>query len=251
MSDLHLVGIPVDLRQLHHWGTHRSLVYNGYLDEGLALHHLLGECFGRAALQPFRMMVSRGQRWGEVFGYADRDGAALDQTARTVATPDLLEVIDLDRIHSAPRPESAWRESQRLGFDLRVRPVVRLVKAIEHEGKHFRQGAEVDAWLSHVLAGGQTDRETLYLDWLEARLGGAATLERQTSRMAMFRRSKAVRGRRMTEGPEVVIHGTLSVRDPGEFARKLAQGVGRHRTYGYGMILLRPPQGHAERKARA
>jgi len=242
VSDLHLVGIPVDLRQLHHWGTCRSLACNGYLDEGLALHHLLGECFGRAALQPFRLMVSRGSRKGKVFAYAAQDCTALVQTGRAVATPDLLETVDLDGLQSVPRPASAWREGQRLGFDLRIRPVVRLAKSIGHEGKYFRQGAEVDAWLSHVLAGGKTDRETLYLDWLEARLDRAATLEREYSRMALFRRSKAVRGKRMAEGPEVVIHGTLSVSDPESFFWKLAQGVGRHKAYGYGMMLLRPPQ---------
>ena len=242
MTDLHLVGITIDMRQLHHWGTCRSLVCNGYLDEGLALHHLLGECFGRAALQPFRLMVSRANRKGKVFAYAVQDSTSLVQTARAVATPDLLETIELDGIQSVPRPASAWREEQRIGFDLRIRPVVRLAKTIGHEGKHFRQGAEVDAWLSHVLSGGKTDRETLYLDWLEARLDGAATLERESSRMALFRRSKAVRGRRMAEGPEVVIHGTLSVCDPESFSRKLAQGVGRHKAYGYGMMLLRPPR---------
>ncbi|MYD75800.1 MAG: type I-E CRISPR-associated protein Cas6/Cse3/CasE [Gammaproteobacteria bacterium] len=243
MRDLHLVGIPVDLRQLHHWGVCRSLTCNGYLDEGLALHHVLDECFGRAVLQPFRLMVPHERRQGKVFAYAALDSVALDQTARAVATPDLLEVIDLDKMQSVPRPASAWREGQRLGFDLRIRSVVRLAKPIKHEGKHFRQGAEVDAWLSHVLAGGTADREALYLDWLDARLDGAAKLERQASKMAQFRRSTAVRSRRMTEGPEVVIHGTLSVRDSGAFFGKLTQGVGRHRAYGYGMILLRPPQG--------
>ncbi|MCY4148114.1 MAG: type I-E CRISPR-associated protein Cas6/Cse3/CasE [Gammaproteobacteria bacterium] len=242
MSDLHLVGIPIDLRQLHYWGAGRDLMHNGYLDEGLALHHLLGECFGRAVLQPFRLMVSRARRQAKVFAYASLDSAALDQTARAVATPDLLDIIDLDRIRSVPRSASSWVYGQRLGFDLRVRPVVRLAKTIEHKGKNFRQGAEVDAWLPHVFAGGTTDRESLYLDWLDARFGGAVKLERQASKMAQFRRSKIVRSRRMTEGPEVVIHGTLSVCDSQSFFGKLKQGIGRHKAYGYGMILLRPPQ---------
>lgn len=242
MRDLHLVGVPVDLRQLHYWGASRNFTYNGYLDEGLALHHLLGECFGRAVLQPFRLMVSHERRQAKFFAYASLDSIALDQTARAVATPDLLDIIDLERIQSVPRSASNWRVGQRLGFDLRIRPVVRLAKTIEHKGKHFRQGAEVDAWLPHVFAGGTADRESLYLDWLDARLGGAVKLERQASKMTQFRRSKIVRSRRMTEGPDVIIHGTLSVCDSEVFFEKLKQGIGRHKAYGYGMILLRPPQ---------
>ena len=38
-----------------------------------------------------------------------------------------------------------------------------------------------------------------------------------------------------------MVHGALTVTDPDAFAALLARGVGRHRAYGYGMILLRPP----------
>ena len=41
--------------------------------------------------------------------------------------------------------------------------------------------------------------------------------------------------------PDATIHGTLRVSDPDRFAEALRRGVGRHRTYGYGMVLLRPP----------
>ena len=242
MSDLHLIDIPIDLNCLHRWGQGRGLVHRGYLDEGLALHHLLGECFGRAILQPFRLMVAREGRQGNVYGYSAQNGVALSQIAYAVATPALLDVITPEKMKSIPRPVSTWHMGQKLGFDLRLRPVVRLVQPLEYKGKRFRVGAEVDAWLSHVLTGGKSDREALYLAWLEARLGEAATLDRQSSRMARFRRSKAVRGGRIAEGPEVVIHGTLVVRDPSVFATKLTSGIGRHKSYGYGMLLLRPPQ---------
>ena len=43
------------------------------------------------------------------------------------------------------------------------------------------------------------------------------------------------------EGPDATVHGTMTVTDPTAFARLLAHGVGRHRAYGYGMLLLRPP----------
>ncbi|MFG1478963.1 type I-E CRISPR-associated protein Cas6/Cse3/CasE [Xanthobacter sp. V4C-4] len=36
--------------------------------------------------------------------------------------------------------------------------------------------------------------------------------------------------------------GTLSVRDAEAFGVLLARGVGRHRAFGYGMLLLSPPE---------
>ena len=37
------------------------------------------------------------------------------------------------------------------------------------------------------------------------------------------------------------MRGVLTITDPDAFAQLLARGVGRHRSYGYGMLLLRPP----------
>ena len=35
--------------------------------------------------------------------------------------------------------------------------------------------------------------------------------------------------------------GALTITDGEKFAQLLARGIGRHRAYGYGMLLLRPP----------
>ena len=36
------------------------------------------------------------------------------------------------------------------------------------------------------------------------------------------------------------VEGTLTVGDPDAFSRLLARGIGRHRAFGFGMLLLRP-----------
>ncbi|MFG1332515.1 type I-E CRISPR-associated protein Cas6/Cse3/CasE [Xanthobacter autotrophicus] len=43
-------------------------------------------------------------------------------------------------------------------------------------------------------------------------------------------------------GHSAVLVGTLTVRDAQAFAALLARGVGRHRAFGYGMLLLSPPE---------
>ena len=37
------------------------------------------------------------------------------------------------------------------------------------------------------------------------------------------------------------MRGNLIVSDPAAFAQLLTRGIGRHRAYGFGMLLLRPP----------
>lgn len=237
---LHMIEMPLSLAALNRWAGPRNFT-RGAFDEGLALHHLLGEVFGPAVLQPFRLLVAPRAQMGTLYAYADRPAEALRRDAAAVIGPSHAAVVALDRLRSLPRPAEGWRSGQRLGFDLRLRPVVRLASAIT--GTSFAKGAEIDAFLAETLRGDAArPRETVYLDWLAARLAPAATLERDTSRLHAFQRSAVNRNGRALEGPEAIIHGTLTVTDPVIFADLLARGVGRHRSYGYGMLLLRPPQ---------
>ena len=103
-------------------------------------------------------------------------------------------------------------------------------------------------------------RASAYADWLAERLAPAAELERPERDDALlhrFRRTRVVRaaaprtageeagagrgrGGRGMEQPEALMCGVLRVVDPQAFAALLARGVGRHRAFGFGMVLLRP-----------
>jgi CRISPR system Cascade subunit CasE len=54
-----------------------------------------------------------------------------------------------------------------------------------------------------------------------------------------LRRDKSRRLRRV-EGPDATFSGLLVVKEPDNFVKLLAHGVGRHGAFGYGMLLLRP-----------
>ena len=88
-------------------------------------------------------------------------------------------------------------------------------------------------------------REEVYREWLSVRLDrkGGASLDLEQTKLVSFQRTRAVRKlhTRHSEGPDAVLRGILTVTDPDAFAKLLADGVGRHRAYGYGMLLLRPP----------
>lgn len=242
---LHLVELPLALHDLHLWAGHRNL--GGGFDEGVALHHLLGEVFGPAMLQPFRLMVAPRAQSGTLYAYAVQDADGLRDLAQPVLTPARAAVVRLDRLRSLARPVETWVSGQRLGFDLRLRPVVRLASDLAgttEDGApvNLLKGAEVDAFLAAALRGTAAPRETVYRDRLAERLAPAATLDVGGTQLASFRRSRIQRGGRRLEGPEAIIHGTLTVTDPAAFGALLERGIGRHRAYGYGMLLLRPPQ---------
>ena len=140
---------------------------------------------------------------------------------------------------------------QRLGFDLHTRPVRRLRSDLDTSSGRISKGREVDTYLLEALRRhpavrdgmirGNRTREAVYLDWLAERLGSVANLDYHASHLARFRRVRVARGSESSEGPDATFHGALTVADPASFAVLLARGVGRHRAYGYGMLLLRPP----------
>ena len=253
----HLIHVPVDMRKFGRWAGERGLVRRGSFDRDFALHVLLAGMFGKAALQPFRLFASERRREAGLYAYSDSDAEQLRSVAGTVAPPDCLAVLDLgpESLRSKPMP-AGFEAEQRLGFDLRVRPVRRLRRELpdSRSGKALARGAEVDAFRLEALrrfphgwkepeegaAKAGITREKVYGDWLAERLEGAARIER--CRLVVFQRARTVRGDGIgPEGPDATLQGVLTVREPDAFAGLLRAGVGRHRAYGYGMLLLRPP----------
>ena len=254
MTALNLVRVPIAINALARWAGERGWVRRrggvAAFDEGRALHHLVDEVLGPGVLRPFRLLVPPRRSRGNLYAYSVLDAGALRSAACAHALPDHLNVLPPDRLESKRMPD-VWRAGQQLGFDLRARPVSRLRRSLDTPSGRWGKGAEIDAFLLEALRrypaapGGMAEqnrtREAVYLDWLAERLAPAATLDRPTSRLARFRRVRVARGDRSSEGPDATVHGTMTVTDPAAFARLLAQGIGRHRAYGYGMLLLRPP----------
>ena len=123
-----------------------------------------------------------------------------------------------------------------------------------------RPGMECDVFqweaLLHPKGEMPLTREQVYAQWLadhlktrsrqdqgkDLPLKGGANLDTESVTLVSFQRTRAHRKlhRRHIEGPDAVMRGILTVTDPDAFAETLAHGIGRHRAYGYGMLLLRP-----------
>ncbi|MEY2656184.1 MAG: hypothetical protein RLZZ524_3212 [Pseudomonadota bacterium] len=256
MSDtspaLHLLHARPDPRRLAAWAIRHGLLHQEG-DLGYALHALLHAVFGDLAPQPFHHIdVDQG-----LLAYLT---ATPDQVSQCVALADPDAVAALGLAASADGPGYAlrpfptrWPAGHVLGFDVRVRPILRTAQG------------ERDAFLSAIDAAGDPatrpplDRAAVYAQWLRDQLavrpsgdaepwqGAVELLDVQMTRyqrLQVLRRTQrrepqGQRQQRISAGPDVELSGHLLVLDPAGFAALLSRGVGRHRAFGFGMLRLR------------
>ncbi|GAA4350383.1 hypothetical protein GCM10023165_37750 [Variovorax defluvii] len=249
---LYLLHTQPDARLLAAWvARHHARHERQPSDLGDALHGLLRAAFGSAAPQPFRYL---DERQG-LLAYTSLDADAM-RAQVALADPLAAQTLGLgatDR-HAGYRLRpfpTQWRAGQVLGFELRLRPTVRAAKG------------ERDAFLHAVeqAQGQPLQRQAVYVQWLRDHLATREGVAREAWQgavelledvhLAGFRRQQVVRRTqavgaqarrgRVIDGPDAVLKGHLRVRDPAAFAHLLARGVGRHRAFGFGMLLLSRP----------
>jgi CRISPR system Cascade subunit CasE len=244
-APLSLVRLTPDLGALSAWAVPKGYMA-GVSDPGYALHAALRTTFGDLAPRPF---VLRGRsETPELLGYVRTEPAALLEAASLAGTfdPGAAGALRAGTLEARALP-GTWTAGRCWGFEVRLRPVVRSRISGRNEGS-----AEIDValWQAERAAGeGLPSRETRYVDWLAARLaasGAARLVQGRVVAMAscrVLRRPRAAQGRttRAVPGPDVTIRGDLEVADGARLAELLAGGIGRHRAFGFGCLLLAPP----------
>lgn len=249
MSALHLVRIGVDARRLYAFAKHARLPARDF-DEGYAVHALFSALFDNGAkdgerVAPKPFVVRERGRMLEVLGYSSLPGPQLIERERAFSDPRAREQGGLVEVASRPMPESFPR-GLRLGFSVRLCPVRRVAK----RGHQQRDRAEVDAFLARAWEVGEDielDREEVYRAWLRDELekeDAARLIEGNMTRFTLARSHRRTSGEQRAgkriSHPDATFEGTLEVHDPAVFAARLARGLGRHRAFGFGMLLLRP-----------
>lgn len=240
---LYMVQLGLDMRRLAHAGRRMRLPLHA-TDDGYLVHCQLGQLFGNHAPKPFTLSRPRS-RWLEVLAYTTRDVEDLRRHADTFADPSVHSSCDWDALAQKRLPTS-WIEGTRYRFRVRTCPVVRA----SADGPHYRRGSEVDAYLAHCAAagaGGSASRETVYTEWFTGQIERRGGARIDSCGMTGFRLVRLVRrahdnGRRATiqQRPDVTLTGTLTVTEGNRFTELVRNGVGRHRAFGFGMLLLRP-----------
>ena len=246
---LHLFHTLPDSRLLAAWVARRHTRHERQpSDLGDALHGLLRAAFGESAPQPFRYM---DERQG-LLAYTTLDADAM-RTQVALADPLAAQTLGLgatgqhDGYRLRPFP-TQWPEGHVLAFEVRLRPTVRAAKG------------ERDAFLHAVehAHGAPVVREMVYVQWLREHLESRPGATREAwqgavdllddvhlagyQRQRVVRRSLTADGEarrgRVIDGPDALLKGHLRVRNSAAFAQLLAGGVGRHRAFGFGMLLL-------------
>jgi CRISPR system Cascade subunit CasE len=83
-------------------------------------------------------------------------------------------------------------------------------------------------------------RQNIYLSWFHDQIDPSAA-QIGSLRIDAMKRTRVYRkGAANIEGPDVTFAGDLAVVGSGPFAALLARGIGRHRAFGFGMLLLSP-----------
>jgi CRISPR system Cascade subunit CasE len=232
MSTLHLLRIPVDAPRLLRFAMAHGMTQE---DEtlGYALHAWLAALFGTNAPKPFRYF----ERRQELLAYANEDAATLIAHAQAFATPQAWAALDADGIASKPMP-AAWHVGQRLRLEVLACPASRV------------GNEEKDVYLRALdrLGDNAPARSEVYQAWFERQWTSAVQLAKvellgMKARVRLLRRSRNSANRlRSVERPEALFAADAVITDPERFQALLARGIGRHRTFGYGMVLLAPPR---------
>ncbi|NBC17369.1 MAG: type I-E CRISPR-associated protein Cas6/Cse3/CasE [Bacteroidetes bacterium] len=263
-TTLHMVQLALDPRRLAQLGKMLHLPLARTRTHYL-VHCALGELFQDQAPKPFSIESGSKRvyehqkhrpdaRAVRVLGYADVPDATLHELAKGFASPAVYRVCDWDALASKPMPET-FPEGMRLRFELQACPVIRKASADTVETKHgtrsWKKGEEVDAFLDAAWSnpeGPKPDRETVYREWLARQLDhrGGARLDEGSVAMQRFSIERMTRRGHGPErkikrfqAPDVTLTGTLTVTDSDAFLDLLRRGIGRQKSFGYGMLKVR------------
>lgn len=229
---LHLVRILVRPPELLRFATmHRITQEEDGL--GYTLHAWLAALFGDAAPKPFRYFDRRQ----ELLAYAPYEAKELRKRAQTFSDPVAWAAFDPVELLSKPMPAD-WKAGQRVNIDVLTCPVSR------------KDSDEKDVFLRTLdrLSDHAPSRGEVYRQWFLRQWGDVVQFERldlvgMQARAQLLRRTRNVANRlRLIERPQALFNGRAVIQDEQRFGELLGRGIGRHRAFGFGMVLLSPPR---------
>lgn len=236
-----MIDLPLDAARLMRFAHRQGHGLAAGEDFGYAAHAWLAATLSDLAPKPFRLIENRhGLR---MLGYTEQPINVLIEHARTFAEPDAANVCDWSSAAGKAMPNT-WQRGRQLGFELRACPVSRAER-------------ERDIYLVAVSRAEEAEMEApsrpqVYAEWLDSQFskdnagkiaGNAIDLIGfQRIRSQRLARTASSTKRLIVERPDALFSGEITIGNPEAFARLLTRGIGRHRAFGFGMLLLRPPR---------
>jgi len=209
-------------------------------DFGYTVHSWLRAAFGEQSPHSFRIIGQPMERI-RVLAYGSKSLASLKDHAERYAAPLTVDTCKWEDCASKSLEGIAPSPGETLNFEVRVCPVIR------------NKERERDAFLAALpenRAERTFGREDVYRKWIVQRMSRYVEVEEASIQLISFRLVSTLRksgsannGRRSTRKitlPDALLDGTLRIRDESKLQELLKRGVGRHRSFGFGMLLLRP-----------
>lgn len=267
--ELFMIKFNLDLEVLFHWSARVSRIGNSV---DYSVHAAMRQIFGSLGLQPFFIdqkrscVIAYTTATEEQFRSAWKDAYAREQHNCV----NVCEALKMDSASCMGKMPSAWREGDTFLFSVRCKPIMRVSVPVTKPSKKISKTLESDVWLHRTYQKWKKEypeeedqenhplneyrkahikeRDPLYFKWLEDHFGDAAKLEyaeitRQLNTALVLRGNSEHTGapKKSTDrnSPDVTFEGRLRVMNSQKFAELLAHGIGRHKAFGFGMLLLR------------
>lgn len=233
---LHMLRFTIRLPNLYNL-VRRHAVPTSPNDLGYFMHCGFEALWdGARPFSSFKIERTQGDK-AHILAYSEKQISQLQSEASIFAEPDAYNILEWDSTSEKTMPV-LWRQGLRLGFQVLVCPTTQLHQATETH----RAGAEVDHFLLHKFE----DRAEAYTSWLKMKMKGVelehAQLDSGAIQPMLRRTHNGPRSHVHIEKPVAQLSGVFTICDPDLFQQRLLnQGVGRHRAFGLGMLLLKQP----------
>jgi len=244
---MHLTKLALPKTEVAQYAKTRG--FSQRLMTNYLVHSVMAEAFSGCP-SPFDVQ-DKGHLLRILF-YSDEDADALHSHAQVGASPEAYEAIRWDERASKPMPDP-FPMDMTLQFEVRACPVIR--KASAGEGKNadgerrtWEEGDELDAFLARQWTSDNSlSREEVYCDWLERQFRSRGSAEPQAIAVGGFTLTEMTRrgggddrSVKTIQRPDVTLEGKLQITDGKAFTELLRSGLGRHKSFGYGMLKVRP-----------
>lgn len=243
MTNLSLVRLEPDPDRFAAWAAKRRFLPERGGDLGYAIHAAFAATLGSLAPKPFYWRQRDRNDPIALYGYTGHTPETIAEAARIPSLdPDVGDALGIGQLTARAMPMD-WQAGRILAFETRVRPVVRQNR--DGDRNRFRE-VDVAAHIASQVDGPPPEKARAYCDWVARQFAGAATVtgaEVTAMRSTVCLRRPHRDGRRSPvpiDGPDVVVTGTVHITDPAAFAGLIGRGLGRHRSFGFGMVLLAP-----------
>ncbi len=242
MAELHMIQMNLQQPALMAFAGEQGLDSGrDELDLGYVGHAWLRAAFGDLAPRPWRLLMERHPRPGRpvarILGYSPRAAESLADHMARFALPAVEAVCPPESLLGKKLP-GHWPAGRRYGFEVLCCPV----------GRRSRDGVEKDVLLLEAdrRPDARLSRAEVYGRWFRSQqsVSGVHIHELRVAgfRLARFLRKTQGGARKKVHGtrPQVLFQGELETTEPDAMLGLLGRGIGRHRAFGFGMVLLRP-----------